>query len=143
MHRLTHKTIPIIFRVAFDDRLCSWYIIEGKSTSLQVFLHNDMFFAPVLNGWHTINPERLSISLVSRLISFFDNDVNPRSNHRQKVKVVTMVTTFNVITVHPEGFTCNIWKNSRGIPCRQLWIGCMQGSSHTIAVFHCTAPISP
>ena len=47
-----------------------------------------MFFAPIFNGHHTINPERLSISLVSRLISFFDNDVNPASSDGENVKSV-------------------------------------------------------
>ena len=88
MHGFTHKTVPVILRIALDDRLCRWRIKSRKRKLLQRLRYIDTFFAPIFNGHHTINPERLSISLVSRLISFFDNDVNPASGDGENVKSV-------------------------------------------------------
>lgn len=99
MHGFTHKTVPIVLRIALDDRLCRWRIRRRIRKLLQRLRYIDTFFAPIFNGHHTISPERLSISLVSRLISFFDNDVNPASRDGQNVKSVVELA-FSMLSSH-------------------------------------------
>jgi hypothetical protein len=99
VHGFAHKTVPIILRIALDDRLCRWRVRKRKHKLSQTLRDIDTFFAPIFNGHHTINPERLSISLVSRLISFFDNDVKPASNDGKNVKSVVELA-FSMLSPH-------------------------------------------